>query len=150
MCASCFSSNTPTPSADRQHRVGTLERYIPSIFKLGLVSAKRRGEGGAWTDTHGNVTGCMLLEAVQRSTGANLISCCLDWQALLHSSSAWVLPQNGWEGNYSMLMSVTLLLHIKTWVDITFASLDDVRKNSGFSFKTFSFCLPYYTTKATK
>lgn len=59
-----------------------------------------------------SVTGRVLLEVIQRGTGAHLISCCLDWHAPLRPLSAWVLPREGWVGIYSTLKPILLLLHI--------------------------------------
>lgn len=119
--------------------------FIPPIFKCGLVGGRGMGEEGTWLALMANVTGW-----VSGSTGANLISCCLGWQALLCPVSVRVLPQTGWwagGGNYSlysMLMSVTLL-HIKLTSTVFRPSQDKVKKKTrhrNFFQKCFS-CLPH-------
>lgn len=74
-----------------------------------------------------NVTGCVLLEAVQRGTGANLISFCLDWQALLRPPSAWVPPLKRVGRELFSVVSVLLLLHIKTCLRLSLPFPDNVK-----------------------
>lgn len=66
-----------------------------------------------------------------RSTGAHLISCCLDWQA--SSLSMGSTPQR-MEENDAVLMSVTRTLHIKTCVDMAFGFSRQCEKENSLDF----------------
>lgn len=117
-----FPSLYPIPPTDSPVHRGHPRNVHPLQFQVWFGLRQRDGGQGSLNWHPCPVwQGSVLLEAIQRGTEAHLISGCLDWQALLRPLSAWLLPQKGWVGNYSMPVSVLLLLHIKTHADVDFA-----------------------------
>lgn len=142
-----FPSHYPIPCRDSPAHRGAPPKCFN--FKFGLDWVK--GMGGQrspnwhwWEVWQG---GCFWKPA-QRGTGAHLISCGLDWQALLRPLSAWALPQKGWVGNYSMLCLCCYYYISKPAPIFIWPSHDNVKNTLAWSpFKHFSFCVPSHTNK---
>lgn len=88
----------PTPSTESPAQSGHPVNVYPIHFPVSIGLSQRNGgrrdlHWHSWQMWQG-----VRLKAVQRSTGANLISCCFGWHALPWPFSAWVLPQKGWWG----------------------------------------------------
>lgn len=118
--------------------VGPSEIFMLSLSKCGLAWVKGPAAGGGGGVGRGSPhwhpwqmwQGVCIWKG-SRSTGAHLISCCLDWQA--SSLSMRSTPQR-MEGNDTMLMSVTRPLHIKTCTDMAFASSRQCEKENSLDF----------------
>ena len=83
MCASGFHSDTPHAAQIVQPWVGTPPQtcLLPPFPSVDWLESKEWGKWEPELTPVADVTGRVHLEGVQRSTRANLISCCLDWQA---------------------------------------------------------------------
>ena len=138
------------------HRQSQLSGPLRNIYALpfqvwtGLSQRSGRGEMGRgslhwhpWQIWQG-----VCIWKGSRSTGAHLISCCLDWQA--SSLSMRSTPQR-MEGNDTMLMSVTRPLHIKTCTDMAFASSRQCEKENSLDFLSKMFPpTPDYTNQTNE
>lgn len=139
MCVSCFHpAHRGDPSSAHSHH-----------FQVWFwIESKKWGKREPSLTLTANVTGCVLLEAVQRGTGANLISFCLDWQALLRPLSAWVLPLKRVGGKLfnACVCSPTITHQNLHWGRVCLLLTTWKTHSRDFS----PFCLPYYKTKPTK
>lgn len=147
MHASCFHPATPYLAETAQRTPQKCSAHPISSWVY--TASKGWGMREPELTLMPSVTGRVLLEAVQRGTGAHLISCCLDWHVLPCPLSAWVLLQKG-GGDYSMLMSILLLLHIKTGIDVGLAFSWQCETLTGFPSKTLFLLCSHHTHKTNE
>lgn len=86
MCL-CNLITHPPPAQIVRHSMGFQKGLFHQLSSLDWFESKKWWKREPEWTLVANVTGCGHLEAGQRGTGANLISCGPDWQALLSPSA---------------------------------------------------------------